>query len=199
MYATLPTTKPIRSADPTFEPITLAEAARQVGVAEGISYHNETLGSLIKTAREQVEHDTGRVCATGAFTWTFTDWPCETWFEIPSVRPVTSITSIVYTAADGTSTTWSSANYVAPTQHEVTPTVKLAYLQSWPTLRGDINGVTVTFVGGYATQAAVPQSLKQAVLLQVSIGWMLRNEQDSSGMVEGYERHLTRLLRSTYP
>lgn len=194
----LPITKPVRSADPTFEPITLAEAKKQVGLADGVQYHDEHLNSLIKTAREQVEHDTGIVLATGTFVWKFTDWPCEEWFEIPSIRPVSSITSIVYTASDGTATTWSSSNYTLETS-TVTPMVRLAYLQSWPTLRGDINGITVTMVAGYATQLTIPNTLKDLVKLQLQIGWLLRNESDAEPTIRGYERHLMRALRSTYP
>ena len=194
----LPTTRPIRSADPTFEPISIAEAKKQVGVAEGVSYHNEHLTALIKTSREQVEHDTGIVLATGTFTWKFTDWPCGDWFEIPSLRPVTSITTIVYTASDGTSTTWSSSNYTLETS-TVTPIVRLTYGNYWPTARGDINGVTVTMVAGYSSALTIPASLKDLVKLQVQIGWHLANGEDADATTKGYERCLTRLMRSTYP
>lgn len=174
--------------------MTLGEAKKQCEVADGIEYHNEHLGRLIKTAREIVEDDTGLVLATGTFTYKLTEWPARDYIELP-IRPVTSITSIAYLDSAGVSQTWTASNYSLETS-TVTPVIRLAYGQSWPTTRGDINGITITLVAGYATALTVPQIAKQAVLLIVRLLWQeLVNPSEDAG----YQRVLLRLLRSTYP
>lgn len=183
---------------PTFEPVTLNEAKKQCEIALAIGAHDEHLTRLIQAAREVVEHDTGLAICTGAYTWKFTNWPCTDYFEIPGVRPVTAVSSIVYVDTSGTSTTWTASEYVLETS-TVTPIVRLAYGESWPSLRGDLNGVTVTLTAGYATPLVVPQVVKQAVLLALHIAWLEHSEVDPSRQQEGYERVIARIMRSTYP
>lgn len=193
----IPISKPVRTTEPTLaqEPVTVEEARRQCGIADGIDYHDETLKILIPAAREQVENDTGIVCYTGTFTKKFHDWND---LDLSDLRPITSITSIAYLDTDGASQTLATSVYQLETAN-VKQFVRLKYNQSWPSLRGDINGITITYVAGYATVAAVPKVVKQAVLLRLHCEWMLKNEQDPSDQEAGYARHLNRLSRRSYP
>lgn len=195
-----PVSKSVRSTEPTFaqEPVTLAEAKRQCGLSDGVSQYDEMLQGFIIDARQRVEHDTGIVCYTGTHTLKMTDWPDADWFEIPDVWPVTSITSIAYIAGDGTSTTWSASNYSLDTS-AVKPFVKLAYAQSWPAVRGDINGITVTLVAGYASVSAIPQKVKQAVLLATHMKWLEQREVDTRTHQMAYDRQIGLLQRGVYP
>jgi uncharacterized phiE125 gp8 family phage protein len=193
----LPISKPVRTTAPTLlqEPVTVAEARRQCRIADAIAYHDEELAALIAAAREMVENDTGIVCYTGSFTQKFTDW---SGVDLADVRPVTSITSIAYLDGDGTSQTLSTDVYQLETA-SVKQFVRLKYGQNWPTTRGDTNGITVTYVAGYATVAAVPQMVKLAVLLKLHCEWLLKNELDATTQEEGYVRVVNRLGRRTYP
>lgn len=192
---TSPITKPVRSAVPTFEPVTLAEAKKQCEIADSVTAHDAMLGGLIALAREAVEHDTGIVCGTGTFTLKMSDWPCGEWFEI-SLRPVVSITSITYVDAGGDVATWDAANYALETS-AVQSIVRLAYGATWPTLRGDISGITVTFVAGHATAAAIPRILKHMCLLDIARQF---NDREGAELKdEAYERLANRMSRSTYP
>jgi uncharacterized phiE125 gp8 family phage protein len=193
----LPISKPVRTTAPTLlqEPVTVAEARRQCRIADAIAYHDEELAALIAAAREMVENDTGIVCYTGSFTQKFTDW---SGVDLADVRPVTSITSIAYLDGDGTSQTLSTDVYQLETA-SVKQFVRLKYGQNWPTTRGDTNGITVTYVAGYATVAAVPQMVKLAVLLKLHCEWLLKNELDATTQEEGYVRVINRLGRRTYP
>lgn len=195
-----PVTRPVRTTEPTIlqEPISLAEAKKQCGIGDGIDYHDDHLRRLITTAREQVEQDTGLVCYTGSFTWKQTYFASGDWWELPDIRPVTSITSIAYLDGDGTSQTFSAANYALHTSG-VNQYIALAYGQTWPTLRGDPDGITVTLVAGYATVLAVPQRVKQAVLLALHVAWLLFTEKDDDQQVEGYRRMVASLQRGSYP
>jgi uncharacterized phiE125 gp8 family phage protein len=193
----LPISKPVRTTAPTLlqEPVTVSEARRQCRIADAISYHDEELAALIAAAREMVENDTGIVCYTGSFTQKFTDW---SGVDLADVRPVTSITSITYLDGDGTSQTLSTDVYQLETA-SVKQFVRLKYGQNWPATRGDTNGITVTYVAGYATVAAVPQMVKLAVLLKLHCEWLLKNELDATTQEEGYVRVVNRLGRRTYP
>lgn len=196
--SSLPVSRPTRSAVPTFEPVTLTEAKKQCELADAVTHHDEHLGSLIKFARESVEHETGIVACTGTFVYRMTDWPANDWFPLPDVRPITSVSSIVYVDSAGASTTFSSGDYALDT-NAVKPFVKLNYGDSWPTLRGDINGITVTFVAGYASQSAVPQLFKQAVLLLVAREFANREGMETKSFADGYQRVINLLMRSSYP
>lgn len=195
----IPISKPVRTTAPTLEqePVTVAEARRQCRIADAIDYHDQELRLLIAAAREMVENDTGLVCYTGSFTQKFTDWGSDV-IELADLRPVTSVTSIAYLDTDGTSQTLATSVYQLETAN-VKQFIRLKYSQYWPALRGDINGITVTMVAGYASVSAIPLMVKQAVLLKLHIEWMLKNEQDVGDAEEAYARCLTRLSRRTYP
>jgi uncharacterized phiE125 gp8 family phage protein len=196
-----PVTVPVRAAEPTFEqePVTLKEAKYQCRVPEDVGYHDEALRAKIIAARKQVERDAGLVCYTGSFTWKLTQFPYRDWLEFPStLRPVTAIGSITYVASDGDTDTWDSSNYTLDSS-PIMPLIRLVYGESWPTVRGDINGITVTATAGYTTVLAIPQTVKQAVLLALHIGWLFENEQPDLAMKQqqGYDRWIDLLRRET--
>lgn len=192
----LPVTKPVRSAVPTFEPVTIREARTQCELGNNDS-HDTHLLRLIAEAREAVEEDTGIVACTGTYTWKLSEFPEGEVLTFP-LRPVTSITSITYVDTGGTPQTWASTNYALHTSG-VNPFLGLVYDQDWPTYRGDINGITITFVAGYANEASVPQLFKQAVLLHIRKQWQDLLGEMADDWQAGYERMIRRLMRSSYP
>lgn len=199
----IPISKPVRTTAPTLEqePVTVAEARRQCRIADAIDYHDQELRALIAAAREMVENDTGLVCYTGSFTQKFTDWGGGT-IELADLRPVTSITSIAYLDTDGTSQTLATSVYQLETAN-VKQFIRLKYNQSWPSLRGDTNGITVTYVAGYASVAAIPLMVKQAVLLLIG-HWFEHKGLVTVGTIApelslSYDAIINRISRRTYP
>lgn len=188
----------MRATVPTFEPVTLVEAKKQVELPLDETRHDDSLKSLIASAREQVEHDTAIVCCSASYTLKLTNWPCHDYIELP-VRPVTSVVSIVYAATDGTPTTWSSSNYVLSTS-SVRPVIRLAYQAFWPTSRGWHEDITVTFLAGYTSPGGIPQLVKQACLLDIARNFRDREgEMDLDKFARAYEMLVRRLQRSNYP
>jgi uncharacterized phiE125 gp8 family phage protein len=187
--ACYPVTRPVRSSEPAFEnePIDLATAKRQCGVAIDNNYQDEDFRRWIVTARRMVEHDAQIVFYTGTFTWKFTVFPWEDFFTIPCVRPVTSITSLVYLDSSGTSTTFSSSQYSLDTSG-IVPMVKLNYGYVWPSTRSDINGITVTLVAGYASVHVMPDQYKAAVIPKVRSQYLEALGEDSRRDEELYDR-----------
>jgi uncharacterized phiE125 gp8 family phage protein len=201
MHSCVPITKPVRSASPAaFDPISLADAKKQLGIAESNESHDQDVLRMIATARREVEKDAMLVTATGTYTVKRTEWTNSYWLELPSsLRPVTSLTSIVYTATDGTATTWSSAQYSLDT-HSITPMVKLVYGYSWPTVRGDINGITITAVAGYANAAAIPADVVHALKLNISMQWQeeMNELKERDNTQKAYERVINLLRQEIY-
>ena len=191
-----PVSAPVRTTEPTLqqEPVSMDEARRQCGIAEGLDAHDAMLQTLIVAARAQVEADTGLVCYTGSFTLKMTDWPADDWFSIDDLRPVTSITSITYVDGDGTTQTLSTSVYAFESSG-VKQFVRLKYAQSWPAQRGDINGITVTFVAGYSSVLVIPARIKQACLLLIA-HWF---ENRSAVGTVGDLSLVNSLGRRTYP
>lgn len=132
---------------PDAEPITLAEAKAHCRV-DGDS-EDALLTTLIRAARLEAERQTGR--AIPAQTWkstydAFPDW----YFRLPKA-PLISVTSIVYTATDGTSTTLASTAYTVSTASDP-GLIEPSYDSSiWPTAREIIDAVAVTFKAGWAS------------------------------------------------
>lgn len=117
--------------------------------------------------------------------------------QLPDLRPVTSITSIVYTATDGTSTTWTASEYGLEAG-TTKPFVKLNHGYVWPTVRGDINGVVLTFVAGFASVAALPEEFRVAVLLQTHIQFLDSLGDDTAKMRMAYENHIDPFVPKRY-
>jgi uncharacterized phiE125 gp8 family phage protein len=199
MTTCYPISKPVRSAVPTFEPITVAEAKRQLGLAVAVTQHDVPIGELVTFAREQVERDAMLVVATGTFTVKRTDWGYGEFFELPSsLRPVSAVTAITYVDTAGTTTTWSTSQYAVDTA-TIAPIVKLAYGYTWPALRGDINGVTITATAGYA-QTAIPKRVKQAVILRLQHEWQTQmgEQREADLSLQAYERIVGQLRHEVY-
>ena len=94
---------------PTKEPVSLADAKTHLRV--DVDDENDLIASLIVAAREYVETFTHRALVTQTWDLKLDQFPCRgeaIWLPKP---PASSVTSITYTATDGTSTTWSSALY----------------------------------------------------------------------------------------
>lgn len=200
MQTCYPATAAVRTTEPTLlqEPITIQEARRQCGLGDN-DYHDPELTYLIPAARQQVEHDAELTCYTGSHTWKFTDWPeNKDWFSLPT-RPVTAVASITYVATDGDTDTWSGDEWDLDTD-SVIPVIKLLHGEVWPSLRGDMNGITVTFTAGYSTVIAVPQKVKWAVLLALHVAWLLKMNQqvEAERQQIGYERQIELIRRTVY-
>lgn len=198
MIAAYPATAPVRSTEPTEaqEPLSVSEARRQVGLAASNVSHDPDLARFIVAARRKVEHDARVVCYTGTHIWRFTDWPAGDFFEFP-IRPVTSVTSITSIAPDGDTDTFDSGDYSLDT-NGIIPIVKLAYGEYWPSLRGTINGITVTLVAGYSSVANIPRDILDAVILDLKRRWKLHLGEDAGPYQRAYDDQIELLGHPVY-
>ena len=163
---------------PTVEPLTLAEA--KVHLREDLTDagNDALITSLIVAAREACEHRVRRALMLQSLEATLDAFPSASARNPDAaieliMPPVIDVTSVTYTAADGTSTVLSSSAYTVDVRSEPARLVP-AYGLSWPATQPSIAAVRVVYRAGYSTsataataQAAVPAALRQWMLLAV--------------------------------
>ena len=92
--------------------------------------------------------------------------------------PVRSITSIDYYATDNTSQEWTSDDYTLDATGNI-HRVYRNYGASWPSATRTWNPISAEWVAGYgASRTAVPEDIRQAVLLLAAHLWAARQPAD---------------------
>ena len=91
--------------------------------------------------------------------------------------PLVSVTSVSYVDTDGDTQTVSTDVWESATELDV-GLVRLKYNQQWPTdVQSHKDVVIVRFVCGYGAAAAVPQDIKQAIIVHAQAAYLHRDEQ----------------------
>lgn len=180
---------------PTLEPVTLAEARKQLELSPSDTAHDDHLTLLIQAAREQWEHDTDSCCLTQTWRVNLAGF-CGYEIELPK-RPVQSVI-VTYYDASNVSQTLSTSIYSLDTASR---RIVLTSLQSWPVTYERWDAVTVTYVAGYTSAANVPAIHKQAMRLLISHYFENRDMLMGAALqsMPAYEALVSRFLRSTYP
>lgn len=151
--------------------VTSAPAATPVSATEAKAHSridtsdDDTLvATLVEAATARAEAHTGLAFITQTLALHLDEWPCDGLIVVPRA-PLVSVSSIVYRATDGTLTTLDSAAYQVVTASKP-GRIAPAYGYQWPTLRGTLDDVVVTFVAGYgAAGSSVPADIRAAILL----------------------------------
>lgn len=158
----------------TPEPLTRTEAKANLHVAH--DGDDLRIDSLIIAAREYVEVWTGRSLVPQTITLKLDCFPgYQHDYAIRLPRgPVTTFTSIAYYDQNNVSQTLASTEYQAALSSEPARVVPVS-LAIWPVTYDRLEAITVTYVAGYATPAAVPERIKQAMHLLIA-HWYLNRE-----------------------
>lgn len=144
-------------------PVSLAEAKEHLRVDHDAD--DALIVSLTRAAVEYAQNYTKRQFVQATFDYTLDAFPSGSALCLPR-SPLVSVTSVSYIDTDGASQTFTTDDWTAKTD-TIRGTVQLDYSKSWPNLRGDVDGVTVRFIAGYADIASVPEAAKAAVKLMV--------------------------------
>jgi uncharacterized phiE125 gp8 family phage protein len=156
---------------PEYEPVSI----QQVKDHSNIIYTADDgqIFKMIQAARNWIEMFTGKALITQSITIKFDDsFPCE--ITIPR-SPIQSVTSISYIDDSGNTQVLSSSVYTVDTFSEQGRIV-LAYDQSWPTTRNEINAVTIEYVAGYVDPTKLPSEIRHALLMLVDHFYEHRSE-----------------------
>ncbi len=162
---------------PTLEPLTLQEAKEHLRLQTALD--DVAVTAAIVGARQYVEEHCWRGLVTQVWELVeplFPDELCRPaftqgkaefdGFELPKGNLV-SVASVKYLDGDGaTQTLVANTDYLVDTVS--TPgRVRLAYGAAWPSHRSQWDAVRIRYTVGWAV-AAVPQPIKQAMLLLIS-------------------------------
>jgi uncharacterized phiE125 gp8 family phage protein len=160
--------------EPICEPVSLAEARLACLIDDDYVAQDAYISGLITVARQYGEHYTGRSFIERELEATYKCFQNE--FELPA-PPLVYVKHGKYIDTDGALQTLDPSVYQVDTYAE-SGKVKLAYNQTWPSIRAsDYNAVQWRYVAGYAQagspteavalQAAVPASIKQWMKMRV--------------------------------
>lgn len=195
MGDTIQISRAIVTVPPIAEPVTLAEAKKQLELPQSDSSHDDHLARLIQSAREQWEHDTDSCCLTQTLKLNLPQFSEE--IVLPK-RPIQSITSIKYYNTINTQQTVSTAIY---SLDQACRTIRLNYLQLWPMGLSRWDAVEVLYVAGYPSAGLVPAIHKQAILFLVGKYFENRDllMNDAAYTDKAYESLVKKFMRSSYP
>lgn len=145
------------TSGPASEPVTLTEAKNHLKV--DFTEDDSLISALISAARQASEDYTERSFFTQTKVMYLDSFP-----DVIKLYqgPFQSVTSIQYYNSDNTLTTF--ADYRTDLVSKIG---RIEPVSSWPSIYDRQNSVIVTYVTGYSTVAAIPELIKQAILLMV--------------------------------
>ena len=123
---------------------------------------DQLLNVLIKSARQYAEQLLGRYLITQTVDLYLDEFPTQA----INMRPLQSVTEITYVDTAGDARPLSAADYIVDSTGSparITP----AYGVSWPSTRDQVNAVKVRFVAGYGSASAVPQCVRNWMLMRI--------------------------------
>lgn len=153
----------VAQSDALTAPLTLAEAKTHLRVVDDTD--NDYIVGLIRAAADKIERDTGLVLRQRAVSVAFEGWGQNQ--RLPLWRgPAVSVSSVVYDDEAGAQQT------LAANQYRLRDFAGAAWIVpangvTWPAIESGIGTVRVTYQAGYASNDAVPPSLRQAALLMI--------------------------------
>jgi len=150
---------------PVGEPITTAEAKEHLIVTE--TDDDSYIAALISAATLKLENDTSRRFLTQTWDYYMDEFPDSDELILP-YPPLQSITSIKYLDTNGVEQTFAAADYIVDTYSEE-GRIALDEGESWPSTQPVINAVYTRMVVGYGLAASVPEALKHALKLYLSL------------------------------
>lgn len=161
---------------PASEPLTLAEVKAHLRVKH--ASEDALITALIATARQHLEglaaHDgiLGRALITQTVKLTLDAFPACGLIDLPR-PPLLAVTAITYLDPDAAEQALATSVYAVDTAGLV-GRVRRRAGQSWPETLADLGAVAITYTAGYGVAAAVPQPIKQAMLLLIGHWYMSR-------------------------
>lgn len=184
--------------EPTAEPVTLVEALEHCKIDH--SFENDRMLAWIKAARLHIEASVGPIMPQTMDAF----WPCfAAELDLPWGN-VRAITEFGHTPSSNSETAWTvsgenlslSGVITAHANTKRRPArITLAYGKSWPsdTLR-TYDAVRARFTAGWASIDAVPQDIKQCVLLLVD-DWRMNRADTAENISRNIQNGIAALTR----
>ena len=152
---------PQLSTAPTTTPIDLADARAACKLTG--QERDAELGDWINLAVDRLQSETWRQFCTAIYTLNFDNWADE--MILPN-SPLASVGSVLYYDPDSDQQTLATSVYEVVTD-QLPGFIRLKYNQTWPSVRGHPDDITVTYPCGEAV-TDVPVWIKHATRLLVA-------------------------------
>ena len=178
---------------PAVEPVTVEELRSQLRITS--TSQDTMLGVLIEAARQHVEDYLRYSLLSATWELYLDSFPAAGDCIYIQKSPVSSVTSLKYYASDGTLTTLTENTDYAVDLISKPCRIYEAYGTYWPTPRLIKNAVIVKFVAGYASADAVPDVIRQAVLMFASTMYENPADEITGTQVNRIDNNSERLLR----
>jgi uncharacterized phiE125 gp8 family phage protein len=170
---------------PAVEPVSLEEAKGHLRV-DG-SDDDVQIAGFITAAREWAEEFQDRAYVTQTLELVLDAWPHPDAPDYPVIKlprsPLQSVASITYKSEDGQEHTLPASSYVFDAKSRPAR-VAPASRQSWPSdPLYPLGAITIRYTAGYGDTSAVPQKVKQAMLLLIGHWYEHREEVNVGNIV----------------
>ncbi len=149
------------------DPVTLAEAKQHLRIETTDTDDDALVTSLVTAATNWCQSFQGRKYVAQQVIEKYDSFPGTDGTIVLPYPPLISVTSIQYVDTAGDTQTLSSSLYTVDTTNEPGRIVP-AYSEVWPTTRGHINDVTITYQAGYGSASSVPAPIKAAIKMMVA-------------------------------
>ncbi len=148
---------------PAAEPVTLAEAKAQCGIATSDTTRDTELALKISAARAYVE----RYCSVRLVTQTLV-MACDGFADFARLpeAPIQSVTTVTYVDTAGADQTLPTGDYELR-RDGLEPSIASAFGTQWPKVQ-EGSRISVTVTAGFGNAADVPPNIKLAVLMHVA-------------------------------
>lgn len=171
---------------PTAEPITLAEVKAHLRL--DTSDEDALLATLIRTARDYLEAETGLCLIVRPLRLYLDDWPASRVIQIAR-GPVQAIETVTVYDALGDPVEVGLEGSVLD---GMARPARL-HLANRPATERALNGIEIDFIAGFGESGAdVPDTLKRALLLHVAAMFELRGvvtlDEQPGAVPQGYDR-----------
>jgi uncharacterized phiE125 gp8 family phage protein len=166
----------ILTTPPATEPVALAEAKEHLRVTH--TDDDQYISTLINAARRQIEARTGLRLITQAWSLFKDCWPVAPTLSL-ELSPVSAVADILVYGEEETPAVYDPAHYYLDAVSK--PARVVLRSDRLPPMPGRrVNGIEVRFTAGFGNAAAVPQDLKQAILILVAHWFDHRGDADGA-------------------
>ena len=161
------------------------------------SIEDDLLTAILQAAREHVEDITRRALLTQTWDYPLQEWPDKNYIKLPFGN-LQSVSSVKWKDTDGTETTLTvGTDYLVETNSEGIGKIVLPYGGSWPSgILYPSNPITIRFVCGWTSAAAIPSKIRAACLLVCGDLYANREGQVLSNLNYQGNRTVQQLLSS---
>jgi uncharacterized phiE125 gp8 family phage protein len=168
----------ILTTPPATEPVSLAEAKAHLRVTHADD--DIYISTLIVSARRRIEARTGLRLITQGWSQFMDCWPPDGMIEL-ALNPVSAVSDVITYGDTDTAATLDPAHYfLDATSNPPRVVFRQGRNPAPPGRRA--KGIEVRITAGFGLAVAVPQELKQALLLLVGDGFAHRGDESARPM-----------------